>query len=726
MKTLKFGGTSVSDATNISRVLDIVAAAAREDRVVVVCSAMSGVTDMLVRLADCCSASSDPAALSDAQSVSCPGYASAVSAASSDPATLSPGAAELIRSLSERHRAAAARLFSSDRLASVTDALDNHLSKLTALCLELSAANAASAADAASVAFSSAVAPSSASRQAASADTAALRASIEGTGELLSTTIIAAKLTDEAFPTTWLDSRELVIRDDMPLTYRKIREAVQQRPDTRIFVAPGFVASNSDGSACTLGRGGSDYSASIFAAALDASDLQIWTDVSGILSANPKQVPSARSIDEMSYEAAFAMASNGAKVLYAPAVAPAREAGIAIRILNTFRPSDPGTVILSRPEPQQCSWVGLADKSIDGQSLITLICEGPLDSETALRRSVSALRQAGIAPLDCSAGDSCIRLSVQPQLCSAALAAVHNEFFQRQDSRVLSLYIAGRGAVGRELERLIGSGLARRSGKSLVIKAISSDHGFVDNLLSHPDRGAVFVDCTDSEDIWRKYAALLDAGFNIVTSNRRSIAVPYVEYRAMKQAALRNGLFLRYETTVGASLPMLETIARSSSCGDRVSSIEAVVSCTLNYVLSSPLPFVDALEQAREAGLTEKDPQDDLGGKDALRKLLILAREAGVPLDAEDVEIEPVAPDSCPDKDMRFVASLVRDKSCASGYKARIALCKVGPEHPAHWLRGTDNAIIIRSLYHPTPLVILGPGEGAELAAGSILNDILL
>lgn len=702
MKTLKFGGTSVSDATNISRVLDIVAAAAREDRVVVVCSAMSGVTDMLVRLADCCSASSDPAALSDAQSVSCPGSASAVSAASSDPATLSPCAAELIRSLSERHRAAAARLFSSDRLASVTDALDNHLSKLTALCLELSAANAASA------------------------DTAALRASIEGTGELLSTTIIAAKLTDEAFPTTWLDSRELVIRDDMPLTYRKIREAVQQRPETRIFVAPGFVARNSDGSACTLGRGGSDYSASIFAAALDASDLQIWTDVSGILSANPKQVPSARSIDEMSYEAAFAMASNGAKVLYAPAVAPAREAGIAIRILNTFRPSDPGTVILSRPEPQQCSWVGLADKSIDGQSLITLICEGPLDSETALRRSVSALRQAGIAPLDCSAGDSCIRLSVQPQLCSAALAAVHNEFFQRQDSRVLSLYIAGRGAVGRELERLIGSGLARRSGKSLVIKAISSDHGFVDDLLSHPDRGAVFVDCTDSEDIWRKYAALLDAGFNIVTSNRRSIAVPYVEYRAMKQAALRNGLFLRYETTVGASLPMLETIARSSSCGDRVSSIEAVVSCTLNYVLSSPLPFVEALEQARKAGLTEKDPQDDLGGKDALRKLLILAREAGVPLDAEDVEIEPVAPDSCPDKDMRFVASLVRDKSCASGYKARIALCKVGPEHPAHWLRGTDNAIIIRSLYHPTPLVILGPGEGAELAAGSILNDILL
>lgn len=702
MKTLKFGGTSVSDATNISRVLDIVAAAAREDRVVVVCSAMSGVTDMLVRLADCCSAASDPAALSDAQSVSCPGSASAFSAASSDPATLSPGAAELIRSLSERHRAAAARLFSSDRLASVTDALDNHLSKLTALCLELSAANAVSA------------------------DTAALRASIEGTGELLSTTIIAAKLTDEAFPTTWLDSRELVVRDDMPLTYRKIREAVQQRPDTRIFVAPGFVARNSDGSACTLGRGGSDYSASIFAAALDASDLQIWTDVSGILSANPKQVPSARSIDEMSYEAAFAMASNGAKVLYAPAVAPAREAGIAIRILNTFRPSDPGTVILSRPEPQQCNWVGLADKSIDGQSLITLICEGPLDSETALRRSVSALRQAGIAPLDCSAGDSCIRLSVQPQLCSAALAAVHNEFFQRQDSRVLSLYIAGRGAVGRELERLIGSGLARRSGKSLVIKAISSDHGFVDDLLSHPDRGAVFVDCTDSEDIWRKYAALLDAGFNIVTSNRRSIAVPYVEYRAMKQAALRNGLFLRYETTVGASLPMLETIARSSSCGDRVSSIEAVVSCTLNYVLSSPLPFVDALEQAREAGLTEKDPQDDLGGKDALRKLLILAREAGVPLDAEDVEIEPVAPDSCPDKDMRFVASLVRDKSCASGYKARIALCKVGPEHPAHWLRGTDNAIIIRSLYHPTPLVILGPGEGAELAAGSILNDILL
>lgn len=705
MKTLKFGGTSVSDATNISRVLDIVAAAAREDRVVVVCSAMSGVTDMLVRLADCCSAGCSAAAPSAGVPGATPSPAAAAPSSGVAPSSvaLSPEASELILALSERHRAAAIRLFSSDRLAAVTQALDAHIRSLTALCLELSAAATS-----------------------APANIAALRDSIEGTGELLSTTIIAAKLSDESFPCTWLDSRELIIRDDIPLTYKKIRLAVESRPETEVFVAPGFVARDSGGRICTLGRGGSDYSASIFAAALGASDLQIWTDVSGILTANPKLVPQALPIEELSYEAAFAMASRGAKVLYAPAVAPAREAGIAIRILNTFRPSDKGTVILSRPAPASCRWTGLANSDIDGRTVISLVCEGSFDADAAISRARASLLQVGIAPLGISSTEDCLQFTVQPQLCSAALSALHDEFFRRSPRLSLSLYIAGRGAVGRQLERIIGEGLAKDSGKTLNIKAISSDRRFVDDLLAHPDRGAVFVDCTDSEDIWRKYTALLDAGFNIVTSNRRSIAVPYVEYRAMKQAALRNGLFFRYETTVGASLPMLETIARSSSCGDRVSSIEAVVSCTLNYVLSSPLPFAEALEQARKAGLTEKDPQDDLCGKDALRKLLILAREAGIPLDAEDVEIEPVSADSNPDKDMRFVASLARDGSLPLGYRARIALCKVGPEHPAHWLTGTDNAIIIKTLYHPTPLVILGPGEGAELAARSILNDILL
>jgi aspartokinase/homoserine dehydrogenase 1 len=247
---------------------------------------------------------------------------------------------------------------------------------------------------------------------------------------------------------------------------------------------------------------------------------------------------------------------------------------------------------------------------------------------------------------------------------------------------------------------------------------------------------------------------LFAAGLNVVSSNRRSFAVPYVTYASLHAAARENGAFFRYETTVGAALPILESISRGANSCDQVLSIEAVVSCTLNQILSEYRPggesFASLVRKAQEAGLTEPDPRMDLGGRDALRKLLILAREAGVRLEEEDVQVAPVIPEALFNVPLdrfyqdleavepafaeatrsaetqgfrrRFVASLEKTEE---GYRAGIGIRNVPPVHPAYHLKGTENAIIVRSAFHPYPLVIQGPGEGAREAASSILNDIL-
>ena len=254
-----------------------------------------------------------------------------------------------------------------------------------------------------------------------------------------------------------------------------------------------------------------------------------------------------------------------------------------------------------------------------------------------------------------------------------------------------------------------------------------------------------------------KWITDLREGLNIVSSNRRALAVPFVDYAAMQAAAQENGVFLRYETTVGSALPMLESIAAGANSSDEILSIEAVVSCTLNRILSeytlTPCSFAQIVRKAQDEGLTESDPRIDLSGREALRKLLILAREAGVPLEEEEVEIEPVigpeyaglsldefyarleadeprfaaleaAADAAHQR-QRFVASLEKDPEGPHGYRASIKVKNVDASHPAYRITGTENAIIIRSAYHPYPLLIQGAGEGARLAAASVLNDIL-
>ena len=690
MQVLKFGGSSVANATNISRVLDIVTKAARKDRVALVCSAISGCTDSLLGLAK-----------------------------------TEAGSAErqvMLQSLKARHDDIIRRLFTGKERDEVSAKIAGLFDKLAA------------APEDEMVTF----------------------------GELFSTTIIADKLRCEGIRTKWLDSRILVIKDNETLTYNNISTAVALEPEVEVFVAPGFIASEYDGKVTTLGRGGSDFSAALYAAALKASRLEIWTDVPGIMTANPKVVEAARTIPEMSYQAALDMATHGAKVLYAPTVKPAMEAGIAIHILNTFEPENPGTVVAALPEPKVAEWMGVTstDDSLLGESLICLVGSGHINGEASCVRTEDALKQAGIKTLSCSSDGTNVYASVRLAVAREALNAIHREFFEIAPRSVLEVYIAGKGAVGSALVSLIEESserIAERTGKVLRIEAASNDHSFASQVRSIAPRGSIFVDVTDSETIYKEYEGLLREGINIVSSNRRALAVPFVEYAAMHAAAQENGVFLRYETTVGSALPVLESIAAGANTGDELISIEAVVSCTLNRILSeytlTPCTFAQIVRKAQDEGLTEADPRIDLSGREALRKLLILAREAGVPLEAEDVEIEPVigadyaglsleefyakleadeprfaALESAADaqhRRQRFVASLVKDPAGPHGYKASIRVENVDASHPAYRIKGTENAIIIRSTYHPYPLLIQGAGEGARLAASSVLNDIL-
>ena len=742
IQVLKFGGSSVANATNISRVLDIVGAASAKGRVMLVCSAIKGCTDSLLALAR----------LAEKQHLSVLGMAvsEASSVAPDDEAALQ--FAEGVRDLKAKHLEIIRRLFTGSER-------DEAEAECHALFAQMASAPAGE---------------------------------MVTWGEVFSTRIIARKLACDGVATKWLDSTILVIKDHKDLTYNNISAAVALEPQVRVFVAPGFIASNYEGGRTTLGRGGSDLSAAIYAAALKADSLQIWTDVPGIMTANPSVVPTARTIPEMSYRAALDMASHGAKVLYAPTVEPAMQAGIAINILNTFDPGNPGTTVRDITLGGWAGITGTKDGTA-GESLLCLVGENPPEEEgfasASCARLEACLKKAGIKTLSSSSDGRNVYATVRLAVEDQAVAAIHREFFESVPQSILNLYVAGCGAVGKAFLELLaakGPELAKRTGKVLRLCGIADSHRFiVDSAGIPPERAlailegdggeispdfasavkataprrSIFVDLTDSETLYREFTGLLREGINIVTSNRRSLAVPYVEYAAIMSAAAENGCFVRYETTVGSALPLLESISRSAAAGEEILGIEAVVSCTLNRILSSyaryPGSFAETVRKAQQEGLTEADPRADLAGEDALRKLLIMAREAGVALEASDVEITPAVPASLLDPSIpleefytrlealepgfdaeekaaarsqcrqRFLATLEKDPSSPLGYRASIAVRNVPRNHPAFRILGTENAIILRSAYHPYPLVIQGTGEGAQMAAGGILNDIL-
>lgn len=708
MHVMKFGGSSVADATNISKVLDIVGDVARRDKVILVCSAIKGCTDTLLN------------------------------------SGVTP---ELVG----RHENIIRRLFTGKEREDILAECRKEFAQLTPKTLH-----------------------------------------IEAYGEIFSTKIIAKKLACDGVRTLWIDSRSLIRAEGCKviesLSYPYIMATVDAHPEIDVFVAPGFICSDKEGLVNTLGRGGSDYSAAILAAGSKASDLEIWTDVPGIMTTNPKDVPAARTISNISYKAALDLARYGAKVLYPPTITPAMEAGIAINIRNTFDPSNPGTVISDKCASEVPVWKGVASCGSDGKSTLHIVGEGNPDAEAALERTLSILKKAGVRVIASAIEDGNVSITVDSAQEREALKAIHKDFFEQKKTSVLDIYVAGYGAVGKALVRMIkdsSSNIAEKTGKEIRIAGIANSKGYVidregiepdevearlrsgadeknvgftDAILENASRGSIFVDCSNSETLQESYTAFFRNGISVVSSNRRALAVPYAKYAALKSEALSNGASFRYDTTVGAAIPVLESFSSGTVNAESLQSIEAVISCTMNNIITgydgaNTASFATLLKKAQDSGLTEKDPRMDLGGQDALRKILILAREAGIPLESSDVRIIPMLGKEFFDctldefysrleedepefiarekeldelgQRQRFVASVVKDASAPLGFKATIRMQLVGMDSPFYWISGTENVISIKSDLFSSPLVLKGSGEGAKFAASGIINDIL-
>ena len=751
MKVLKFGGTSVASAPIIRKVAQIVTSAARQEKVILVTSAISKCTDTLIKIG-----------------------AEAAEGNSSYKAQ--------VYSLRCIHRRIIEDLLEGSACSDAIRECDATFDELDRFADGIYAARA--------------ITPEQAE-------------AIQTFGELFSTRIIARKLAADGYKVLWIDSREIIRTErgkvHFELSNANIRATLEAHPDIDIFVAPGFIATDLQGRRVTLGRGGSDYSAALYAAGSHARIVEIWTDVPGIMTSDPKVIPAATTIPYLSYRAARDMAEFGAKVLYPPTVAPAQKAGIPICILNTYDPEAQGSFILDNPPHRASGLLGLTSLKAEalgrvapdvekpelsvseGEVVLVLVGTGEEDGNAVAATAVRALTRAGIK----ARGTACTRSNVFVVVAAEdkrdAMLSLHRRFFESKPVKVINTFLAGYGAVGQafiDLVRENGERIAERTGRRIRIVGVSSSRKYIintdgirpediatvlpygrsaeggayfDAIGETPMKNAVLLDCTNSESIGARYEEFFRRGLHVVSCNRRAFAVPYARYAAIKAAAHDYGLALKYDTTVGTSLPMLESISGSAYSGDEITAIEAVVSCTLNNIITSydganTEPFGTLLKQAQDIGLTEKDPRADLGGRDALRKLLILAREAGVPLEESDVEITPMlGPEffDCPievfyerlaayepqfiareaeldDLGMRqrFVASIHKDPSARLGYKAEIKMQLFGMDSPFFWISGTENVVIIRSAYS-APLVIKGAGEGARMAATGVLNNLL-
>lgn len=820
MQVLKFGGTSVANSANMAKVIEIVSKAVDKDRTILVCSAISGFTDALIKIGNLA-------------------------------ARRDEGYRTIIDEYQKKHHLIIKELLPLEKHEESLEACDGVFDSLRSIAQGVYLLGELSE---------------------ASLD------AIQGCGELISTRIIATKLASVGIATKWIDSRTVIKtgkRDgatvvDIERTNENVAKMLEDNPIASLFVLPGFIASDDQGRTTTLGRGGSDYTASLLAVGCNARILEIWTDVPGMMTANPKIVPGARTISNISYRAALELSHFGAKVIYPPTIQPVVSEGIPIYVKDTFDPEAPGTLIEKNPPRGKERLIGISNSdniallSLEGSGMVGIpgfssrlfdtlsrnginiilitqassvhtMCIAVAEKDADRAKAVADARFAyeisigKLNPLKvekgfsivCLVGDDILnqcgttgrmlaalgRHSVSIRATAQgssernisvivhsgdvdrAIRYIHNEFFEKTAIKDVNLFIAGYGTVGKALVDIIsrnGDKIASRTGKRLRVAGLSNSRKYIlntdglplDNIRSLLESGesaadeayfealantslenSVFVDCTASSDIAYKYMNLFRHGYSVVACNKITFSSPYSQYQALKRSALENGASLKYETTVGAALPILESISRSVNSGDEIHRIEAVLSGTLNYIFSTydggkTATFAEIVRKAHDAGYTEPDPRLDLSGRDVLRKLLILSREAGVGIDEKDVEICPIlGPEFFEGKvdafyrkleeneaafaaqyeaaaslglRQRFIASLTRDESSPFGYRARMALENVGPEHPLYNLCGTDNAAIVRTDFYPSPLVIQGAGAGAYQTASGVLNDILV
>ena len=820
MQVLKFGGTSVANAEAIQQVVEIVSRSVDRDRTILIVSAIQGCTDALIRIGNLASQRDE-------------------------------AYKEVIDSLQKQHHQIIKEVLPVEKQEESRETCDSLFNSLRSI--------------AQGVFLLGELSPTSLD-------------AIQGFGEQWSSRIIATKLASIGIATKWIDSRKIIRTVskgeknavDVQKTYSRINEMIESNPITQLFVMPGFIASDKQGRTTTLGRGGSDYSASLMAVGCKARALEIWTDVPGMMTANPKVVPTARTISNISYKAALELSHFGAKVIYPPTIQPVVTEGIPIYVKNTFDPQAYGTLIEKNPPRSKDSVIGISNSdniallSLEGSgmvgipgfssrlfetlsqndiniilitqassvhtmciavsekdaekareaadrcfayeislgklnplkvekgfSIVCLVGDDVLNQSGATGRMLAALGSNSIPVRATAQGSSEKNISViiSSHDTEAALRTIHNEFFDRRSGKDIHLFIAGYGVVGKALVDIISKNrekIEKRTGRRLHVCGLSNSRRFIldknglplENIAEQLAEGhcsadeayfnqlatlsmenSVFVDCTASADIAFKYMNLFKRGYSVVACNKITFSLPYRQYAAVKEAAIEIGATLRYETTVGAALPILESISRSVHSGDEILRIEAVLSGTLNYIFSNYAggeggTFAEVVKRAQDAGYTEPDPRLDLSGRDVLRKLLILSREAGVGIDETDVEISSILPEDFFEGDVeafyaklaeneamfaaryneaaskglrqRFVASLVKDNGSPFGYKAKIGLECVDASHPLFSLCGTDNAALIQTDFYPSPLVVQGAGAGAYQTASGVLNDIIM